>query len=555
MMLSYLEKKARIIQLNSDFVLIKGTNHVGKSCILKSLYRALGAEIKKMPDNWNAPTVILLLYFSVDNVNFKSMLIGNDLFVINPDGSIRFKNKIGSQELSRNITILFGVNLHVVGDEDFNIPVGANYMPFYIDQDSGWTGIWTSFSKVGTLSDKSIVRQYLTGIVDESYFSFKKKLTEVYKEIKKVHDQIRTFKALLNKVNEMFIELPIEYDIKSFKDKTNKYLEKLKVLRESQNKYLRLLQELYSKKTYIELNIEQLKKNITEIEKDFNYALDLDNIVICPTCGAHYTNDMSHRHEFNEDAHICRDMVIQCNNDLDIVNKQINAAIEKSEQINRIIEETQDLIKSNNNDISLEEVIEAKSHSMMRDMLNTECKKQNIRHNQLQDEKIRLEEIIKEYEDSGRKEYAETSFVQYVFDGMKSMGSKVKKESIRFGGRVYATGSALPVSIIAHTFSYLKLIKKCSGPVFMPVVVDEPRQQGIQQQGLNRTVNFMCESIPENGQLIISLADDKAISIPANALIIDLDKTGRVLIEDDYDEVNKEVETILNNDFERLFKT
>ena len=79
------------------------------------------------------------------------------------------------------------------------------------------------------------------------------------------------------------------------------------------------MQELYAKKTYIELNIEQLKKNIKEIEKDFQYALELDEVVICPTCGARYTNDILSRHELMKDEHVCRDMVIRCNNDLDIV--------------------------------------------------------------------------------------------------------------------------------------------------------------------------------------------------------------------------------------------
>lgn len=48
------------------------------------------------------------------------------------------------------------------------------------------------------------------------------------------------------------------------------------------------MQKLYLKKAYVELGVEQLKKNIHEIEKDFQYALELDDVIICPTCGAHY---------------------------------------------------------------------------------------------------------------------------------------------------------------------------------------------------------------------------------------------------------------------------
>ena len=83
----------------------------------------------------------------------------------------------------------------------------------------------------------------------------------------------------------------------------------------------------------------------------------------------------------------------------------------------------------------------------------------------LQNEKSKLEQLIKGYEDSGRKEEAESIFVNNVVDATKSMGTTIKRDKIRFGGRITATGSALPVSVIAHTFSYLKL--KSSNSVFM----------------------------------------------------------------------------------------
>lgn len=552
-MLSYSEKKARIINLDADFVLIKGTNHVGKSCVLKSLYRALGAEIKKMPDTWDMSSIVLLLYFSIDNTRFKSLLIGNDLYILNPDGSIRIKDKIGSESLSRNINSLFGVDLGLVQDIDQPIPVGAGFMPFYIDQDAGWTETWSSFSKIGSLRDKANVRQYLTGIVDVDFFTYKKSLTAVDAELKKIVGELRSYQQLSKQVKSNFKPLQLEIDIEAYKDKINSYLDRLKKLRETQNKHLRLMQELYSKKTYLELNIEQLKKNINEIEKDFQYALELDNVIICPTCGGHFTNDITSRHELMKDEYICRDMVIRCNNELDNVSKQIESAVEKSTEINKAIEETQNQIKASNDEISLEEVIEAKSREHMLDLIFTQCTELTCKVEQLQNEKNRFESIVNSYEDSGRKEEAESLFIDYVISATKSMGSSAKQKNIRFGGRITATGSALPVSVIAHTFSYLKLIQKYSGPIFMPVVIDEPKQQGLQQLGLNLSISYMYKSIPEKGQLLISLADDKGVDIPPNALIVDLDQTGRVLIDDDFEEVNLEIDKILDADFQRIW--
>lgn len=81
-MLSYSQKKARTINLDAKYVLVKGKNHVGKSCVLKSLYRSLGAEIKRLSDRWNKAAIVLLLYFSIDDVRYKSLLIGNDVVII-----------------------------------------------------------------------------------------------------------------------------------------------------------------------------------------------------------------------------------------------------------------------------------------------------------------------------------------------------------------------------------------------------------------------------------------------------------------------------------------
>ena len=71
----------------------------------------------------------------------------------------------------KKMSILFGVDLSVLDDRMPNIPIAACYMPFYIDQDMGWSETWSSFSNVGNLSERSIVRLYLTGIVDDCFFS------------------------------------------------------------------------------------------------------------------------------------------------------------------------------------------------------------------------------------------------------------------------------------------------------------------------------------------------------------------------------------------------
>ena len=72
LLLSYKEKKARIIEIDSDIVVVKGDNNKGKSCLLKSLYWALGCEPKSFPERWKKANVIALLYFTIDSVEYVS---------------------------------------------------------------------------------------------------------------------------------------------------------------------------------------------------------------------------------------------------------------------------------------------------------------------------------------------------------------------------------------------------------------------------------------------------------------------------------------------------
>ena len=87
--LSYSSRKARRISLDSDIVIIKGDTDTGKSCISKSLFSALGTSIKSIPETWKNDNIVVLLKFTVDDINFTALHIGKDYYIFNPDGTQR----------------------------------------------------------------------------------------------------------------------------------------------------------------------------------------------------------------------------------------------------------------------------------------------------------------------------------------------------------------------------------------------------------------------------------------------------------------------------------
>lgn len=543
--LSYRERKARTFDLDSNIVVIKGLNHVGKSCILKSIYYGLGGTVKKVAKQWSAANVIVILYFSIDGISYKSLKIGDQLYLYNPDGSLRQHGYFNSQKIRKELNELFGI---LIGTDTNQQLLSANsiYMPFYIDQDSGWYEPWTSFTSV-TTSDKSNARLYLTGIVDGVYFNNKIKLSNVENQIRKCNEEQRAYKKLyheLKKKNTDYIPTTKE----SFKSEVDSYLSSLKSLRESQKEIVRTLQALYTKKTYYEVNIQQLHKNMKEMHKDFDFALTQEDIVTCPTCGAQYKNDMIHRHEILKDESTCKDLIIDYQDKLNNINSKIESYQKSNDNLSDQINEVQRNLKASNDDVSLGQVIESESNQKLLENLHDEIEKINNRANDLLSQKISLEATIKQY-DKGRREEAATDFKNYVIRFLAEMGvHNIDGDSIKFGGKVNMTGSNVPIYQIAYTFAYYKIMHNYSGPILFPIVIDEPRQQGLRDNGLQNMISFITSHIPEDAQLILSIAED-GIDIPDNARIIELWAKEKVLSESEYKTISEEIDNLLNKGF------
>lgn len=547
-MLSYKEKKARIIDLNNDVILVKGHNHVGKSCILKSFYRALGAGIKKMPTYWDSANVILLLYFSVDGIRFKSMLIGNEIQVFNPDGNRRFKAGIGSSKLNTKINELFDLQFHTGTGETPSIPVGAVYMPFYIDQDDGWTESWTSFVRMGNATEKSNYRQYLTNVVDSSYFVMKHELTEVDSELSKARSDQKAYQRMSYEVLRRFKPLGIDMSLDKFNSSIKSYLQQLSQLRDEQKSIIGQLHSLYTRRSYVEVNIAQLKKNIKEMEKDFAFAVHQDNIVTCPTCGASYQNDMLSRHEILKDVSLCKDQVITFQKELESLDEQIESVTNHNTELLQRIASIQSTIKRREDKVTLEEVIEEKTRENLLTVIEDRQHEVSRDVSKLYQNKETLEASIKYYEDSERKKLISKTFESLAMSAIKAMGSSVKEDSVHFGGKIVATGSSAPIHVIAYMFAYLKIMCKYNAPLMMPIVVDEPGQQGLNTDGQRRAFQYMRDNLPQGGQLIVSFADSQIDQVEG-VTEIDVDSLGRVLCEEDYESVKSEIEDLLEKDF------
>lgn len=548
--LSYREKKARRISLDSDVVVIKGGNGTGKSCLLKSLYGVFGAQVNKYPEGWDPHFIVVLLKFQIDGVTHRALRIGKDYYLLNPDNTA-FSETNSMEEQVKALSILFGFDLYYYSDQSQKkrLPVGCFFMPFYIDQDSGWQQPWSSFTQVGNEQVKRNVMLYYTGVVNYDYYLSKSHLLSLQSEYRRWKNEKtiqNNFISIIRDKLKSHNTMSLTED--AFKQEINTFVTKIQDLKEKQNKILKELEELYYDKLFKEGRVASLHANIKAIEDDFNYALQHDDLLICPVCGAQTENTALARLGMNVDKEDSRELIMKYKMELDEIKRRIERANKKSDELKKQIGEIETLITTKKEEYTLKEYLDNKVIEKLQELF--------FENEQEFDENIqRVEYDIKEEEDklkslkgSNRLKVILDNFNACMHMYSKELGSSFDKNKVHgLGEKIKGSGSSHPKETLAYFFSYLTIMHKYSTPIMLPIVIDEFKQNGTTDQSIDKMIGFAINHRPNNGQVIYSVSDDY-MAKGNNVMTITLD--GETLMnENDFASVRTEIDDILNKIF------
>ena len=548
--LSYREKKAKRINLDSDVVVVKGGNGTGKSCLLKSLYGVFGAHVNKYPEGWDPHFIVVLLKFQIDGVTHRALRIGRDYYLLNPDNTA-ISETISMDEQAKSLSMLFGFDLYYYSDQSQKkrLPVGCYFMPFYIDQDSGWQQPWSSFTQVGNEQVKRNVMLYYTGVVNYDYYLSKSHLQSLQNEHRRWKNE-RTiqnnFISIIRDKLKSNSTMSLTED--AFKEEIETFVIRIQDLKERQNKILKELEELYYDKLFKESRVASLHANIKAIEEDFNYAIQHEDMLICPVCGAQTENTALARYGMNVDKEESRELIMKYKMELDEIKKKIERANKKSDELKKQIEEIEALITTKKEEYTLKEYLDNKVIEKLQSIFyeNEQEFENNIE---------RLEEEIKGEEDK-LKSLKGTSRLKVILDDFnaclrvysKELGSAFDESKPHgLGEKIKGSGSSHPKETLAYFFSYLTIMHKYSTPIMLPIVIDEFKQNGSTDQSVDKMIGFAISHRPKNGQVIYSVSDEYTASCD-NVMTVSLD--GDTLMnENDYISVRNEIDDILNKIF------
>jgi hypothetical protein len=538
---------ARRINLNNDLVILAGGNESGKSSILKSLYHTLGATVHPFAQRWDEDNVISLLKFTVDEANFKAVRLANDVYVFNPDGTSRF-HETDRQKIAVKINELLGIppfHKDNSGNE-ITLPVGCLFMPFYIDQDYGWDQPWNSLLRLN--GGKHNAMMFHVGAINEEYYSYKSLLDIAESKLKGIVDEIMGSNRFKNTFLSKYKDVDkLPFTDEDFQRGIEDVLFKLSELKEEQNKILQELEKLYGVRYSYQFNINQLKENIIEIDKDFKYALKSPHELCCPMCGAMVENGPYERFRMLDDRDRCKNLLIENNRKLEQINVRIGDKERLSDNIKKKIEELQQSINARSERVSLEEMFidKMKEHveTVMTDTVNALLLEKTKLEKEITNYKNHLKRVSK---DDVRKTI-QKEFDNYMRSTLRrlGLGKSESQKHYSLGSKVKTTGSNIVKMVVAYTYAYFHVMLKHDCPIFAPIVIDEPKQNGLDDNGFSSIIDFIINGRPEDSQLILSLTDSELNLLSEDYSPIMLYSGQDVMNTEEYQSVKDEIEELV----------
>lgn len=554
------EKKYFYYDFNSGTNVIGGENTSGKSSLLQMLLYACGINDVKdsLSEILEYKPIVRLdceLFKAHENHNILFIRDGDEFYVKYQNKISRFfginaDNALEHIRLKGYISELLGVSLVLESNGELkSAPIEAIFMPYYIPQSVGWFSIRKSFG--GFEYYKNFKEDYLdyyvgveNGIDREKKAKLNKQLSlmslsfDSIKEIRYSDDDIQT---------SMFI------DENSLLSKSEDYLidyrENLTKLISLEKENIRLNNELsyYRVRKSILHRVNQNLLN-QDPKKD-----------TCPVCKQHLIFTFSDNYKYHQNLNNTYSEFTSCKTKLKEISAKIDANIRTIKKLKNNIDSQSKIFNATKIDsVSLSTWLDAKIYSSIGDKISDKLLK-------IQNNILRIKDDLKKYKTSDdlvhdRQEYIKR-FKRQLAENLNALEVQLPVEEryldlYKISALPYQ-GVELLKAILAYNFAFNKIIAQNNSIHRLPFILDAVFKEDFTGNNEELVCKFIAENKPNDTQLFVSMAGDKASKfvkdyLKGNATLIIIGNQGqsRCLFKKyngEYEQILQEINDITNS--------
>lgn len=536
-------KTARFVSFKKGLnVITSSENHVGKSSIIKSLYYTLGAEVK-FDNRWNKNSKITIVTIDVDGFEYRVVRFIRKFAIFKGTKLILLTDSVTTQLAPKLAEVFdFYVYLSEKNDEKrvVQAPPAFTFMPYYIDQDNGWTELYNSFERMNQFSKQERAKSlyfhlniYTKERIElqaqkDKYKSEKKELeTEEQKQIITINALSKELNSIIPAYNEKELESQLEIPRKGIE-------ELVKVIGQKRNTIQKLQTSLEQHEN--QLNIIHEFQQI-EVHKEKNN----NHIHTCPNCGFELEDNLYKivRNNYNQSnaAYLYAQIELIVNNiKAELITQEqqyINLMTDLKNQ-EHIYDESQDAYDIYLRYRGLKKTLRKYQNELGINRIAQDKKEESIKR------------INKELKKQPNKKTIERIYIDYVKRNILSLGAWARdyEGNISLLKGINAQGSLMPKIILSQYIGLFQTMKAINCPTIrFPFVVDSPRSMESSVTS-SKEILEMISKINSLPQIIVATVDydEFVINRREAATKLFLSDKFNLLNKDTYKEKSKEIE-------------
>lgn len=517
--LSKAEKAGISLSLSPNVNLLIGENDVGKSTLVKSIYHCLGADTPQLNNSvWKKANPIYCVKVEIGGTPYYIVRDEKYFGVFDKNRQLvsRHSGITGEKGIAHfiNAQLSFNIQLERQANSKLGLAGPAFYfLPFYVDQDEGWSTSWSSFVGLRQFRNyRKLMIDYHLGVRPQSYYDAKKRELEFQEQLSAIEDERLSMQAARNSVQKRKQRTQVDLDPVAFRAEMEEAVDRYNAVYANQQDVLVRLKDVRNQRNAIDTELQVLRRAIAELEADYRFteSYDTPDTIGCPTCGTEFRNSFVERFGILDDVDHCHALVDQWLKNRNEITEQLEQIERDYEQVSGQLTEVEAILSRTKENVTLSELIASQGMKEMISFLNSDIDLMIEREQGFHEKISENAEALKV--DSKKKKDILTWYKARMKEFLNALNVGVLSEddykTLDKQIRNNALGSDLPRSLLAQYFAFLNTMNEYSSFVLCPLLIDSPFQQEQDPTNREAILDFILTRRLKDQQMILATVSD-----------------------------------------------
>lgn len=355
--ISQSESRSLEVSFEEGLNIILGENKTGKSSIIKSIFTTFGCECKRIESDWKKLISAYLLFFKYGEKQFCIVRQGKkfQIFENNGETYVCIIDTEAFHEYSNCLMDILEIKMPCISSKDgkkFNITPPLLFRFQYIDQDEGWSKIADSFRNAAYIKDwKPNTNKYVCGYLDDTYYELQAQKAKHLFEKDEKEKELNYNQKFVSFITSTLTQMEKMESVEKVTTEIETLFDKAEELKKEQFTYKTEMTVLENDIYVNQHKLYAVNHSLTEVKKDIEFAMSQDDELVCPFCGAIYSNGLNVQLNITSDYAHCEKLIAELKNSildaqrkLEELKSKYNSVSLEIQSIEQKIQNSQELL-------------------------------------------------------------------------------------------------------------------------------------------------------------------------------------------------------------------